>query len=359
MVLDGYSHYLAVPAVTLALGALAAVVLGLLLHRILLPVTRRLVSFSVHASTVIDFVSRPVQLLLPVLGLELVWDAATGPLAWLKPLRLVTAIVLIGAVTWTVMRVIAGFAEAVVRTHPVNVTDNLAARRLQTQTRVLARSVMLLVLVIGAGSALMLFPSVRQIGAGLFASAGIIGIMAGVAARPVFTNLIAGLQLALAQPVRLDDVVIVEGEWGRVEEITSTYVVIRIWDERRMVVPLQWIIENPFQNWTRTSAELLGTVLLWVDFGVPLAPLRAELERLCKTDPEWDGRLASLQVVDASERAMQIRALVSAADSSKAWNVRCRVREGLIDYLQRHHPEGLPRIRAEVGECPLRHTATP
>jgi small-conductance mechanosensitive channel len=336
------------PWLDAGLGAAAAVVIGLVLHGIFLPIVRRLVAFSVHASTVVQYIARPTRLLVPTFGLQLVWEAQGSALPGIRYLRLVTAVVLTFAVTWTAIRAISGFSDAVVRAHPVNVTDNLAARRLQTQAHVLARVVMMVVVILGIASALMLFPSVRQIGAGLLASAGIAGIAAGVAARPVLANLIAGLQLALSQPIRLDDVVIIQGEWGRVEEITSTYVVVKIWDERRMVVPLQWIIENPFQNWTRTSAELLGTVLLWVDFSVPLAPLRAELERICKAAPEWDGRLALLQVVDASERAMQIRALVSAVDSGKAWNLRCRVREGLIEHLQRHHPEGLPRIRADL-----------
>lgn len=332
-----------------ALGATAAVVVGLTLHGIFLPIVRRVLAFSVHASTVVQYIARPTRLLVPIFGLQLVWEAQGSALPGIRYLRLVTAVLLTFAVTWTAIRAVAGFSDAVVRAHPINVTDNLAARRLQTQAHVLARVVMMVIVIIGIASALMLFPSVRQIGAGLLASAGIAGIAAGIAARPVLSNLIAGLQLALSQPIRLDDVVIIEGEWGRVEEITSTYVVLKLWDERRMVVPLQWIIENPFQNWTRTSAELLGTVLLWVDFQVPLAPLRAELKRICAGAPEWDGRLAQLQVVDASERAMQIRALVSAVDSSKAWDLRCRVREGLIEYLQRHYPEGLPRLRADLN----------
>jgi small-conductance mechanosensitive channel len=333
-----------------ALGAAVALVAGLVLHGILLLISRRILAFSIHASTVVQYIARPTRLLVPLFGLQLVWEAQGSAPPGIGYLRLLTAVLLTFAVTWTAIRAIAGFSEAVVRAHPVNVTDNLAARRLQTQARVLTRVVMMIIVIIGVACALMLFPSVREIGAGLLASAGIAGIAAGVAARPVLSNLIAGLQLALSQPIRLDDVVIIEGEWGRVEEITSTYVVVKIWDERRMVVPLQWIIENPFQNWTRTSAELLGTVLLWVDFQVPLAPLRAELERICAEAPDWDHRLAQLQVVDASERAMQIRALVSAVDSSKAWNLRCRVREGLIEYLQHHYPEGLPRLRADLTE---------
>ena len=345
---SGTFQFTSNPWLDAGLGALAAVVAGLVLHAIFLPIVRRLVAFSVHASTVVQYIARPTRYLVPLFGLQLVWEAQGSALPGIGYLRLLTAVLLTFAVTWTAIRAIAGFSDAVVRAHPVNITDNLAARRLKTQANVLARLVIMVVVIIGVASALMLFPSIREVGAGLLASAGIAGIAAGVAARPVLSNLIAGLQLAFSQPIRLDDVVIIEGEWGRVEEITSTYVVVRIWDERRMVVPLQWIIENPFQNWTRTSAELLGTVLLWVDFQLPLAPLRAELERLCKQAPEWDGRLAQLQVVDASERAMQIRALVSAIDSSKAWDLRCRVREGLIAYLQREYPEALPRLRAEL-----------
>lgn len=336
------------PWLVTGIAALAAVLLGVILHLIFLPIVRRVLAFSVHASAVVEYIARPTRLLIPVFILQLLWEARGSALPAIGSLRLLTAVVLTFAVTWTAMRAVAGFTDAVVRMHPVNVTDNLEARRLQTQARVLSRVMMLLILVIGIACALMLFPSVRQIGAGLLASAGIVGIAAGVAARPVLSNLIAGLQIALSQPIRLDDVVIIEGEWGRIEEITSTYVVVRIWDQRRMIVPLQWIIENPFQNWTRTSSDLLGTVFLWVDFRVPLAPLREELQRLCKSAPEWDGRLALLQVVDTNEHAMQLRCLVSTVDSGKGWDLRCRVREGLIDFLQRHHPEGLPRVRADL-----------
>ena len=153
----------------------------------------------------------------------------------------------------------------------------------------------------------------------------------------------------MTQPIRIDDVLIVENEWGRVEEITGTYVVVKIWDERRLVVPLQWFIEHPFQNWTRSSAELIGTVYLWLDYRTPLDLLRAELERVCNADPDWDGRTCQVIVTDANERAMQVRALVSAADSSRIWNLRCRVREALIAFVQAHHADYLPRLRADVA----------
>jgi small-conductance mechanosensitive channel len=163
----------------------------------------------------------------------------------------------------------------------------------------------------------------------------------------VFSNLLAGLQIAMGQPLRIDDVLIVEGEWGRVEEITSTYVVLHLWDERRLIVPLQWFIDHPFQNWTRTSANLLGTVMLWVDYTLPLEPLRAEARRLCEASPHWDKRVCGVQVTDANERAMQLRILVSAASSGAAFDLRCEVREGLIRFIRQHHPQALPRLRVD------------
>ncbi len=174
---------------------------------------------------------------------------------------------------------------------------------------------------------LMTFPAIRQIGATLLASAGIIGLVAGIAARPVFGNLIAGLQIAITQPIRLDDVVIVEGEWGRVEEITSAFVVVRIWDERRLIVPLQWFIEHPFQNWTHTSAQLLGAAVLWLDFRTPMEQVRAELKRICRDDARWDGRVCVAQVTETDQTTHQVRLLVSARNSGDLFDLRCVVRE--------------------------------
>jgi hypothetical protein len=166
----------------------------------------------------------------------------------------------------------------------------------------------------------------------------------------VFGNLLAGLQIALSQPMRIDDVLIVQGEWGRVEEITSTYVVMKIWDERRLVIPLQWFIDNPFQNWTRTTSEIIGSVFFWVDYTTDLAPLRAEATRLAQVSKDYDGRVCLLQVVDTSERAMQLRLIVSSPSAGQSWDLRCLLREGLIALMQRDHPDALPRIRAEMRE---------
>jgi small-conductance mechanosensitive channel len=205
-----------------------------------------------------------------------------------------------------------------------------------------------LIILVGTGMALMTLPLLRQIGTSLLASAGVAGLIVGFAAKPVLGNLLAGLQLAISQPIRLDDVVIVENEWGQIEEITGTYVVVRIWDQRRLIVPLQWFIEHPFQNWTRSSSELLGAVNLWVDFRLPLEPLRAEAQRLCSILSEWDGRVCVVQVTETNERAMQVRILVSAPDAPRAFDLRCKMREGLLDFIQGRYADCLPRIRGET-----------
>src|SRR5262252_6775465 len=214
--------------------------------------------------------------------------------------------------------------------------------------RVLKRVVSTVVILITAGAALMTFDAVRQYGVSLFASAGIAGLVAGLAARPVLTNLLAGLQIAMTQPIRLEDAVIVENEWGWVEEITGTYVVVRLWDWRRLVVPLSYFIEKPFQNWTRQSPALIGSVLIYVDYMVPVARVREELTKIVSRSKLWDGQVANLQVTDAKNDTIELRALVSAADAGKTSDLRCEVREALIAFLQREYPDALPKRRAEV-----------
>lgn len=323
-------------AAALATAAIAALLLAWLLPVLLRPLASR--SRLLH--WLVARCARPAAILLPFAGLHSLLPGGT---------RLAEAVLmaLIGLFTWLLVRAISALEHSLLERYPMDAADNLEARRLQTQVRVLSRSVMAVVILVGAALALMTLPAVRQVGATLLASAGVAGLVAAFAARPVLGNLIAGLQIGLAQPIRLDDVVIVLGQWGRVEEITLTYVVVRLWDSRSLVVPLQWFIENPFENWTRRTAELTGSVMLWVDYAMDLAPLRAELERLCREAPEWDRRACVLQVVETSERAMQLRALVSAADAPSCWTLRCKVREGLIAWIAREHPARLPRLRAE------------
>ncbi|WP_354682371.1 mechanosensitive ion channel domain-containing protein [Cupriavidus necator] len=335
-------------------AALIAVIAALIAHRLggllLLRITRT--APVLHA--IVIKARAPSKAVLPLLALQTVWQAAPNDLRWIDSVRHFNGLLMIVATTWLAARMIAGFAQGVLDRHPVDVEDNVGARRIHTQTRVLSRIAMTLVVVMGAAMLLMTFPGARQVGASLLASAGVVGLIAGFAAKPVFSNMIAGLQLALTQPIRLDDVLIVEGEWGRVEEITGTYVVLRIWDDRRLIIPLQYFIEKPFQNWTRNNAQLLGSVFFHVDYGMPLAPLRKELERIVHAAPEWDRRFFNLVVTDATERTMQIRVLCTAASSGLAWDLRCVVREGLIDFMQREFPQFLPRLRIE-GEGPAQH----
>lgn len=334
-------------------AALIAVIAALVVHRIGGIVLLRLSRAAPVLHTIVIKARAPAKAVLPLLALQTVWQAAPDDLRWIDGVRHLNGLLMIVATTWLVARLIAGFAQGVLDRHPVDVQDNMGARRIHTQTRVLARIAMTLVVVIGASMLLMTFPGARQVGASLLASAGVVGLIAGFAAKPVFSNMIAGLQLALTQPIRLDDVLIVEGEWGRVEEITGTYVVLKIWDERRMIIPLQYFIEKPFQNWTRNDARIMGSVFLHVDYAMPLAPLRAELERIIRQAPEWDQRFFNLVVTEATERTMQLRVLCTAASSGLAWDLRCVLREGLIDFMQREYPQFLPRMRIE-GNLPQR-----
>jgi small-conductance mechanosensitive channel len=332
--------------------AIAVVLVALIAHRLLRPLVLRVSRGSTLLATMARKCDRPLQLVLPLVALQIVWQGVPDDVAGMSAVEHTSSVLTIAAVTWLVVAALQGLADAMVALHPADVADNLQARRIQTQTRVLARIAIGAVLLAGLAFILMTFPRARQLGASLLASAGVAGLIVGLAARSVFGNLLAGLQIALAQPLRIDDVLIVEGEWGRVEEITATNVVLKIWDERRLVVPLQWFIEHPFQNWTRRGASLLGTVFLWVDYSLPMQPIRTEARRLCEASTNWDGRVCNVQVTDSSERAMQLRILVSSADSGRAFDLRCEVREGLVDFIQRQFPQALPRMRADVAARP-------
>lgn len=230
--------------------------------------------------------------------------------------------------------------------------DNLMARKTVTQMRLLRRTMDVAIFVITLGLALMQFETVRQYGVSLFASAGIAGLAIGLAARPLLGNLIAGIQLALTQPIRIDDVVIVEGEWGKIESFSATYVVINIWDQRRLIVPLSYFLEKPFQNWTHTSTELLGTIYYYTDYTVPVTEFRETFLTLAKQSPLWDGRVLGLQVTNTTDKSVELRGLVSAKDSSALWDFRCEMREKMMAWLQETYPSALPRLRAELPSEP-------
>ena len=302
----------------------------------------------------------PIRWLAPAIVTRLVLLAV--PLAD-RPMSVIAHLLELAIIATGAWSCVAGFdiwREVLVRRYPLDSADNLRARQLHTQVQIIRRITITLVAVVALAGMLMTFPEVRALGATLFASAGAAGLIVGLAARPSISNLIAGLQVAFSEPIRLDDVVIVQGEWGRIEEIRTTYVVVRIWDERRLIVPLSYFIEQPFQNWTRHTSDLLGTVFLYVDYTLPLKPVRRELLRILQTSKQWDKKAWGLQVTNASAQTVELRALMSAANSGDAWDLRCLVREQLISFLQAHYPQCLPVNRMHLqGTLPVSVPAPP
>jgi small-conductance mechanosensitive channel len=236
------------------------------------------------------------------------------------------------------------------RRYDITVADNLRARRLHTQIQMIRRLVIGALIVIDAAGILwsMHNPGLWKYGTGLLASAGLASLALAAAAKSTVSNLLAGIQIALSEPIRIDDVVVISGEWGRIAEITSTYVVVNIWDQRTLIVPLSFFIEQPFTNWTRTGSDILGTAFLYLDYSVPVEPLRAELQRIARETPLWDKRVCGLQVTNLSEQTMEIRCLVSSQDSGKNFDLRCLVREAMIEFVRKNYPHALPTMRVEA-----------
>ena len=261
-----------------------------------------------------------------------------------------TVIFFHATIGWFLIRTVHTVREGFLSGYDIGTRDNLQARRIYTQIKVIENIIVSVIVLLTAASILMSFESVRRIGTSLLASAGVLGIVLGFAAQKTLGNFIAGIQIALAQPIRLDDVVIVENEWGWIEEITLTYVVVRIWDLRRLVIPISYFVEKPFQNWTRTSADILGSVFLYADYTVPVDKIREELTRILENSSYWDKKVNVFQVTNASENTVELRALMSAADSPTAWNLRCEVREKLLLFLQKNYPESLPKTRIQLNK---------
>jgi small-conductance mechanosensitive channel len=338
------------PAVTdWALAAallIGAAIAALLLHAAALASLHRLLGeHRLFLRTALRATKGPTRL-----GLLLIALAIALPATPLTPdtqdvLARLLALATICLAGWIAITVLHIAADLYLLRFRVDIADNLLARKHVTQVRVLVRVLDVVIVLVTVGFALMTFQAVRQFGVTLFASAGVAGIIAGLAARPVLTNFLAGVQLAVAQPIRIDDAVIVENEWGNVEEITFSYVVVKLWDWRRMVVPLSYFIEKPFQNWTRTGGELIGSVFLYVDHTAPIEAIRNKLIEIASQSKLWNGKVVNLQVSDCNETTIQLRALVSANDASAAWDLRCEVREKLINFLQREYPSALPRRR--------------
>jgi small-conductance mechanosensitive channel len=351
---SGYLRLMAILAILPSwLIATALVIAGLLLallaHAVIVQTMRRtLGARHPRIRALLTNSKGPLRLGLMVLALSFVVRIAPisdNAAAALGGILNVAFIALLG---WVALTAVQISSQIYLQQFRLDTEDNLLARKHVTQVRILKRAIDVLIVIMTFGAALMSFEEVRQYGVSLFASAGVAGLAIGLAARPLLSNLIAGIQIAVTQPIRLDDVVIVEGEYGTVEEITTTYVVIKLWDWRRMVVPLSHFIEKPFQNWTRETSALIGSVFLYVDYSVPAEKLREKLMEIVRASPLWDGRVVALQVSDTKDRTVELRALVSAGSAPATWDLRCEVREKLIAYLQQDYPEALPRTRHEA-----------
>jgi small-conductance mechanosensitive channel len=330
----------------------AAVVVGLaghiLFYRLLLALTKK-TKISLDNS-LIRYCYRPLQWIVILIVFRLLSKLTIFETDVPDFIAHVISLLFIGLVSWLLIRLTYVLESYILIRFDVGVADNLRARKIHTQFRVLKRIVFAIVIILAFGSCLMTFDKVKQLGTTILASAGIIGIVVGMAAQKTISTFIAGIQIAITQPIRVDDVVIVENEWGRIEEITLTYVVVRIWDLRRLVVPITYFIDKPFQNWTRKTADILGTVFIYVDYTVPVEAIRTELQRLLKESKLWDGKVCGLVVTNATERTVELRALMSAVDASTAWDLRCHVREKMIEFVQKNYPEALPKLRAELYE---------
>ena len=316
-----YAFSIIVLAIGFATGALA--------YGIVLFLLRRWQEFPVLQDFRIKtaYMEKPLRSLLPA-----IFVMASSPFGRIpEDAGIVVSHILrlwvIGSCGWFVIGLVRTVWDGFLSRYDMNAKDNLQARRIYTQVHVIENIVIAVVVFATISFMLMSFETVRQIGAGLIASAGIMGIVLGFAAQKTLGNFIAGIQIALTQPIRIDDVVIVENEWGWIEEITLTYVVVRIWDLRRLVVPISYFIEKPFQNWTRVSADILGSVYIYADYTVSVGELREELTRILSKSPHWDGKVNGLQVTGTTDRTVEIRALMSAATSPQAWDLRCEVRE--------------------------------
>ena len=343
---------------------LVAALAGLGVFRILFAILLRVARPATHplGAILVKRLRGPVRLLLPLLAVM----GVVPPLAISAPaaeaLKHLFSLCIIAAITWFFMSAALTGQDIALSRFDVKLKDNLRARSVHTELTILVRLLLVAIGVISAASMLMTFDVIRHVGVSLLASAGVVGIILGLAAQRSLATLFAGLQIAFTQPIRMGDVLIVEGEWGWVEEITLTYVVIKIWDLRRLVVPVTYFLEKPFQNWTRASSSLLGTVFLNLDYTVPVERVRQELRVILQASPLWDQKVCGVQITGGSERTLELRLLMSAVDSSQAFDLRCEVREKMLGFLLDNFPDCLPRLRADLlgaGGPPAQAAASP
>jgi small-conductance mechanosensitive channel len=342
---------MAVVSSTSFLIALGSALLGALGLTVVLHVVVRLLARRWHWALLLRNVKLPFRLFLAVVAVGTVVDPTrpeTVPALWWERIGLLVHLLMIGTGAWLVATILLFLEDLPLRRYRTDVPDNRLARRMRTQVLVLRRLTVAVVVVLALGAALLSFPGVKAVGASVLASAGIISVVAAVAAQSTLSNLFAGVQVAFSDAIRLDDVVVVEDEWGRIEEITLSYVVVRLWDDRRLVLPCTYFTTQPFQNWTRRSSALLGAVELDVDWSVDVPGMRHELDRLLRASDLWDRRAQVLQVTDAVAGVVRVRALMTASDAGKLFDLRCEVREGLVSWVRARHGGGVPRQRLEL-----------
>lgn len=331
------------PFLAITVAVAAGLALSWLLRKIVLRLNRK--RPELHATSRVA--RRPLQLALCLVGVRTALGLTAESESWHPAVEHLLLIALIGALAWLAIAVLLIIEAMVLTRHSVDVADNRRARRLRTQMILARRIAVALVVVLAVGSVMLTFPAIQALGAGLLASAGVISIVAGLAAQTSLVNVFAGMQLAFTDAIRVDDVVVVQKEWGRIEEITLTYVVVHIWDDRRLILPSTYFTTTPFENWTRRQSEVMGTVEFDLDWRAPVEDMRAELRRVLAGTELWDERVGVLQITDATGGFVRVRILVSAADSAALFDLRCLVRETMVTFLQQGYPQALPHQRWE------------
>jgi small-conductance mechanosensitive channel len=331
---------------------IAAIVVALIVRAIAFAVLKRLTQRhgALLGASLVRHGQTPSHWILPLFAVLTVVPGLPLPEQVNSVLEHLAGLGLIATMAWLSILLIAVTSDIMAGRYRVDVADNLVARRIQTQFQMVHRIAVILVVVVTVSIMLMTFPAIKHIGISILASAGVVSLVIGMAMKDTLANLIAGVQIAFAQPFRIGDAVVIEGNWGWIEEIGMMYVVVKIWDLTRLVLPLSYFLTNPFQNWTRTSADLLAHCFLYVDFTVPVDAVREELRRICAGSPLWNKKVCVLQVSDIDHHTVQLRALMDVRNSSDAWDLRCLVREKLIDFLQKNYPGSLPRYRGELQE---------
>lgn len=329
-------------AVVIAAGL--AVVVAEALHWM----TKRLGSRSQLLRDLATTAHQPFLTFLTVFAVQLAVRGFAGDFPARAGVLHTMVLLVIGSAAWLIGALMLVLEDVALAKWRVDVPDNMKARRLKTQVQMLRRVTVAAIVIVTLGVMLMTFPGVRAVGASVLASAGLVSVIAALAAQSTLGNVFAGLQLAFSDAVRIDDVVVVEGEWGRIEDLTLTYVSVQIWDDRRLILPTSYFTTKPFQNWTRRGSAVLGTAEVDVDWSLPVEPMRAELRSVCEGTELWDGRVCVLQVTEAVGGMIRLRALVSANDAPSLWDLRCLVRERLVAWVFEHRQDSLPRVRADV-----------